>query len=450
MISKQIFSRDYLPTINLAIPVVLSQVGQVIVQLVDNAMVGVLGSDSLAAVSFAGALFFVFFLFCGGMSMGLTPLVGEMYSKGSHRISAIYLQNSVVLYTLLSLVVFALMRVVGGCMHLFGQEEAVVELARPYFNYVAWSIIPFMIFGAFKQFLEGLGNTKVAMVIVLTSNVINIFFNYLLIYGNWGFEAMGAAGAGLATLISRIITPILIVSYFANKEKFRRYFALFNRKNLNFEWIKSLVKVGLPISLQLLMEGGVFSIVSIMMGWIGSKELAANQIALSMANFAFMIVLGVGAATTIRISHAYGRRDFESMRNIARSSLRMGIVYNVITALIFIFTRNYIPLIFTDDARVVEIASLLLICVAVWQFSDGLQIITQGVLRGVRDMNTTVVIAFISYILVTLPVGYTCAFVFGMSAPGLWVGFIIGLGLAAVLLSLRWRKVFRQLRQSKE
>lgn len=445
MISKKTFNELYTPTINLAIPVILSQVGQVFVQLVDNAMVGQLGADPLAAVSFGGAVFFVVFIFCNGMALGLTPLVGEMYAKGNHRISSTYFQNSITLYAIIGVLAFVLLSVTGNFLHLMGQEPQVTELARPYFQYITWSIIPFMIFAAFKQFLEGIGNTKIAMMIVLTSNVINVLFNYLLIYGHWGFEPMGAAGAGLATLISRVCTPIFIIVYFLNKDTFKRYFSLFSWENINFEWIRSLVRVGFPIAMQLLMEGGVFALISIMMGWLGSKQLAANQIALSMANFAFMIVLGLGAATTIRVSHALGRQDFVGLKQIVKVSYHIGLIYNFLTAAIFIVFKDALPLIFSSDPMVVDIASKLMICVAVWQISDGIQVVTLGVLRGIKDVKSGMVVAFISYILITLPIGYLCAFVFDFGAVGLWFGFILGLGIAALLLITRWRMLRKRL-----
>lgn len=439
------YKEQYIQMLTLAAPVVLSQVGQVIVQLVDNAMVGRLGAMPLAAVSFGGSVFFLLFIFAIGITLGLTPLVGEMYAKGSHRISAIYLQNSLLLYTMAGVVLFGVLYSVVPLLSYMGQPAEVVALAIPYYKFLVWSIIPFMIFAAFKQFLEGVGNTKIAMIIVLSSNLINVFFNYLFIYGNFGCPAMGAAGAGLATLISRICTPIFILTYFANKDSFKRYFAFFSMKHFSFRWVRTLLGVGLPISLQMIMEGAAFSLTSIMMGWIGAVELAANQIALSMANFAFMIILGVASATTIMVSHNSGKENLAGLRKSVNASYHIGLVYNAIAATIFIVFRNHIPYIFTSDPAVIKVASQLLIFVAVFQISDGLQIISLGVLRGLRDVKSAMIIAFFSYLVVNLPLGYLCAFVLGWGASGLWVGFIGGLSLAAVLLFSRWQKQYHRL-----
>lgn len=443
------YKEQYKQTLLLAAPVVLSQVGQVVVQLVDNAMVGRLGADPLAAVSFGGSVFFLLFIFAIGVTLGITPLVGEMYSKGSHRISAIYLQNSLLLYTTLGVVLFGILYAATPLLAHMNQPDKVVELALPYYKYLVWSIIPFMIFAAFKQFLEGMGNTKVAMIIILTSNLINVLFNYLLIYGNFGFPNMGPAGAGLATLISRICTPIFIIAYFAKKDSFYRYFSFFQMKNFSFRWVKSLLSVGVPISLQMTMEGGAFALTIIMMGWIGTIELAANQIAISMANFAFMIILGVASATTIMVSHCLGRGDLVALKKTVNASYRIAVVYNLFAATVFIALRNYIPLAFTSDPEVIAVASKLLIFVAIFQVSDGLQIISLGVLRGLRDVKSAMIIAFFSYIVVNIPLAYVCAFIFKIGAPGLWMGFIAGLSIAAVLLNRRWRKQFAQLQSQK-
>lgn len=438
------YKDQYRQTLRLAVPVVLSQVGQVIVQLVDNAMVGHLGAVPLAAVSFGGSVFFMLFIFGVGISLGLTPLVGESYARSDHRASAGYLQNAILLFGLVSLLLFGLTQAVIPLMYYMGQPVEVVDTAIPYYRFISWSLIPFMLFAAFKQFLEGVGNTKIAMMIIITSNLINIIFNYLFIYGKFGFPEMGAAGAGLSTLISRIITPILVILYFRRSDTFNRYFSLFRKENFRFGQVRSLLSVGLPISSQMFMEGSAFVLTGIMMGWIGTVEIAANQITTVISNLAFMIVMGIGAATTIRVSHAYGVRNIGELRRAANASYHIGLMWNILTAVLFILFRNYIPLLFTTDAAVVQLASNLLIYAALFQLSDGLQCISLGILRGMQDVKSAMIIAFISYIAINLPVGYLFAFILGMGAPGLWIGFIFGLSLAAFLLNRRYRRLLKQ------
>lgn len=430
----------YRRVLQLAFPVILSQAGQILVQLVDNAMVGRLGAVPLAGVSFANSVFFMLFVFGTGMSLGLTPLVGEMYSVSNHRKSAAFLQNSILFYGCMGACIFLLAMVVRSFMGRMGQSPEVVEQAVPYFSYVAVSVIPFMIFAAFKQFLEGIGNTRVAMAIIITSNVINVIFNWLFIYGNWGFPELGAAGAGLATLISRVLTPVLIILYFYRRDSFFRYFRLFRREHFSWEMIRSLIRVGAPISLQMFMEGSAFALTGIMMGWLGTVEMAGNQVATVISNFAFMIIIGIGSAVTICVSHAYGRRDWCEIRRYAGTAYRLGLMWNAVTALLFITLRRYIPMLFTSDPGVIDMAAHFLVFVAVFQISDGLQANSVAILRGIQDVKSIMRISFVSYIIISLPVGYLLAFKSGIGPSGLWLGLIVGLSVAAVLYNARYRR----------
>lgn len=432
---------EYGKTFRLAVPVVISQVGQLMVQFVDNAMVGHLGRVPLSGVAFAGNIFFFLFIFGIGIAVGLTPLVGESYAKGTHRSSGKLLQNSVLLYLVIGMAICALQFAAMPFFGYFGQPAEVIEAARPYYRYLAWSMIPLMVFFAFKQFLEGIGNTRVAMIIVIISNVVSVVLNWLLINGRMGFPAMGAAGAGLSTLIARTVTPLMIVGYFAWNQSLRRYLAFYHPRGYSFGQVRSLLSVGLPISIQMTLEGGTFAITGIMMGWLGTVALASNQIAIVMSNMAFMIVLSIGSATTIRASHAYGGGRFGEIRRIAKSSYNIGLVWNTFTALLFILGRNLLPRIFTDDPEVIGMAGKLLVFVALFQISDGIQMISLSVLRGMQDVKATSVIAFISYIVINLPIGYMFAFVLGAGPQGLWVGYIFGLTIAAFLLNSRYRRI---------
>lgn len=439
---------QYKANLRLAGPVVLSQAGIVLTQLVDTAMVGRLGAAPLAGVSFGSTVFMMFFLFCMGTVMGLTPLVGESYATRNHKASAAYLQNSLVLYLAIGLAAFAVQMACIPLLHRLGQPAEVVEQAIPYYKYLVWSLLPFMLYSCFKQFLEGVGNTKAAMVAVLSSNLINVFLNWLLIYGKWGFPQMGAAGAGLATLISRIAGPIILAGYFIYKENFRRYFSFFSRANFTWKNIRTLLGVGTPIASQMFMEFIAFGAATLMMGWVGTVQMGANKIAMDVSNFAFMMVQGIAAATTIRISHEYGRRNLRQLRLAANASYHIGVAWNLLTALLFIVFREQIPRIFTDDPEVIRMASYLLIFAGVFQISDGLQVITIGILRGMQDVKSVMRIAFVSYIVISIPLSYVCTFVLDFGPGGLWIGLILGLSTAAVLLIRRFRKHYNALRRS--
>lgn len=436
---------QYRENLSLALPVMLSQVGQVVVQLCDNAMVGHLGALSLAAVSFGGAVFVIFLFFGTGISMGLTPLVGEMYARRDYRTSARLFQNALVLNSAVGILLFIILQLLGQCLGLMGQSDEVVAEAAPYYNYLAWSIIPFMVFAAFKQFLEGVGNTITGMVVVLTANAINILFNYLLIYGHWGFPAMGAAGAGLATLISRICMPLFVLIYFIRVASLRRYFRFFSWVAQGWRMTRRLLAVGLPISMQMVLEVSAFALTLIMMGWIGTVEQAAHQVVLSISNIVYMIIVGISSATTIMVSHRFGVGDYRGLRRAATASWHLGLVANGLTMTCFILLRHWLPLMFTSDEAVVAVAAQLFVMAAIYQIPDGLQTIALGVLRGMQDVRVTMNYAFVAYIIINLPVGHLCAFILGWGAPGLWVGFIVGLSVAAILFITRYRRAVRRL-----
>lgn len=440
------YKDEYRRNLSLAMPVVAAQLGQVVVRLADSAMVGRLGAEPLAAVSFGGAVFFILFTFGMGLAMGLTPLAGEAFARGKHRRVGEYLSNAAVLYPIVGLLIFAVQYALVPFMPSMNQPEEVIELAVPYYEWLVWSMIPLMIFLPFKQFLEGIGNTRVSMNIIVASNILNIALNWVFIYGNLGFEAMGAAGAGFATFVSRLVMPFMIVPYCMRKPQLRCYTSRVGRGGaISRLKIAKLLAVGLPIAAQMVMEGGTFALSSIMVGWIGTVELAANQVAIAMSSTAFMIVVGISAATTIRVSHEYGLRDLGALRHAATASFHIGLAWNMFTALIFIGFRHQIPMFFTSDPQVCEVISRLLIYLVAFQIFDGLQCLSIGVLRGMQDVTVTMVVAFISYILLNLPVGYLCAFVFGWGVDGIWVGFIVGLAVAALLFQLRLRYKVRRM-----
>lgn len=440
MILTAKYRSHYSALLRLALPVVLSQLGQVVVQFADNAMVGRLGALPLAAVSFGSGVFFILFIFGIGITLGITPIVGALYAQGRKVEMADCLKNAVLFYTLAGVAITAVQFAFIPVMYRLGQPTEVVDAALPYYRYVACSMIPLMIYGAFKQFLEGVGNTSTAMIVVIGCNALNIFLNWVFIYGHCGFGAMGAAGAGLSTLVSRVAMPAAIVAYFFLSRRMRPYVESLSKVRCSGARIWQLFKMGLPIAMQMTMEGSAFVITSIMMGWIGTVEIAANQITTTLSNAAFMVVMGISSAATIRISHAYGAGDWRQLRMIAVSSYHVGLVWNLLAATVFISLRRVLPTIFTPDEAVVGIASSLLVLSAMFQISDGLQIISVGILRGMKDVGITMMIAFLAYIVINLPVGYLCAFVFGWGPEGLWCGYVFGLSIAAFLLNMRYRR----------
>lgn len=449
----------YKENLKLALPVILSQVGQITVQLADTAMVGRYGGDDpvpLAAVSYATSLFFIVFVTAMGLTFGLTPLVGEHYAKGNKSYVSELLRSGFVLYgiigaitTLLLFAIRPLFRIMGGMMISSGSDASineVIDMALPYYDIIIWTIFPIMIWGTAKQFLEGIGNTKVAMVTIIISNVINIFLNWVFIFGHFGFEAMGAVGASLATLIARVAQCVVMLAYFFYSPKFREYTkGLFRLVTPHFKAMIETLKVGIPISFQMLMEASAFALAGVLVLAFGAHSVSAYQIGTNMMNVTFMIVIAIGSATTILCSHIYGRRNFENLRKTIYASYQMGLMWNITVALLFVLLRNHIPALFTSNQETIELTATMLIFIALFQVSDCLQAISISVLRGLQDVKVIMPIVVISYIIFNIPVGYLLAFNCGLESIGLIVGFIVGLSICATLTILRVRRDINRL-----
>ena len=447
------YKEQYKQNLRLALPVVLTQLGQILTQFADNLMVGRYGGNDplpLAAVSFGGSVFFILFIASIGIAMGMTPLVGERYVQGDREHSARLLQNGILFYGLLGVVMSAIQYAAIPLLYHMRQPADVVDMAIPYYKMLVWSMPAVMLFFAFKQFLEGVGNTRAELYATIVANVANIGFNWLFIYGRWGLPEMGAEGAGLGTLLARVIGMLIMVGYFCARSRYRQYFRWFSWRGFSLRRIGELFRMGGPISLQMFLESSAFVGTGIMMGWFGKQALSANQIAMTIGNCAFMIVMSIGAATTIRVSHCYGARNTGELALAARASYHLVIAWNALAALIFITMRHLIPTLFTSNAEVIALTSQLLVLAALYQLSDGIQNVSVGILRGIQDVHIIMPIAFVSYWLLNLPVGYLLGFTLGMGPAGLFVGFTFGLSTAALLMIVRIRRSVRRLRTAKE
>jgi len=443
------FIREYLPfykrNLKVAVPVMFAHLGQATVQLADTVMVGRLGTNELAAVSFASALFFIGLVVVLGASMGSTPIIGPAYVQKKYRDVAATFQNSILFDFLLVFVVCLIMYALSFFMDRMGQPEKVIALAVPYYRILVLSLPPFILFQAFRQFMEGIGDTKIAMYITIFANVANIGLNYVLIFGKLGFPAMGIVGAGISALVSRLLMPVSYLIIFRWKQSLWRYFYFFKLNVFSVQKLKLLASVGLPIGFQMLVETITFSLCTIMVGWFGAVSLAGHQIAGTIASLTFMVVLGVSSATTIRVSHQLGVKDYPSLRKAGLASIHLVIAYSSMTALLMILFRHQIPLLFSNDPHVIEMTATLLIMAAIFQLADGLQIVGLGALRGMADVKHPMLFAVICYTLINLPVGYVCGVVFDMGVVGVWVGYIFGLYVAAFLLVRRFLRVSRRL-----
>lgn len=433
----------YKRNIIIAIPIMLSQAGQVLVQQIDCMMLGAVGIEELAAASFANSIYIVGLVFIMGFSLGLTPLVGQI-SDRKGKIGSL-LKNSFIINTIICLLLIVIMYIISLFMYNMNQEENIVRLAIPYYRIMLISSFPFILFLSFKQFFEGIGNTVIAMLITLVANVINVILNYLLIFGNHGFPQLGIEGAAYATLISRIIMPIIFLIVLLLNKKYNIYLHLAIKAKICLAEIKTLIRIGFPISGQIVVEVSAFSASGIMMGWISTQALAAHQIALGLATLSFMIASGIGSATTIRISHQFRNKNTTDLKMAAKASVHMVLLFMGSMALIFIIFRHQLPLIYTSDIDVINISASLLILTAIFQVFDGVQLTILGILRGLADVKHASMYSFISFIIISIPTSYTLAFTFNFGSTGVWTGLIIGLMCAAIMYYYRLMVVYKNI-----
>lgn len=435
-------------TVKLAIPVVIGQLGHIMLGLTDSIMVGRVGAVPLAASSLVNSLVYLIIVFGMGMTLAITPLVAIARGRKQKDQCGIILRQSLLLNTVVTLVLFGGLLLLGDMIKYLNQEAAVAVQAASYAKIIAFSIIPFMVFQVYRQFIEGLAFTKPAMYVTLAANLVNVFGNWVFIYGNLGLPAYGLDGAGYATLITRSFMAAVMMIYVSKAKRYKGYDPSFRFRNINWPVIKQLTRIGVPTGFQTFFEVGAFSISAVMVGWLGSTQLAAHQIALSMASISFMIILGISAAGTIRVGHAFGRKNINDVR---RSGFLTVIFTSSVMAcfgVMLVIFRDQLPLIFSEDPAVIQMASSLIIVAALFQISDGAQAAGLGILRGITDVRVPMIITFIAYWIIALPIGYFLGFILKMEVVGIWIGLLAGLSAAAVMLNLRFGIKVKHIKQA--
>ncbi len=435
------FRHHIRPNFLLAYPVMLSMLGQVMTGVADSVMVGWTGALPLAASSFANIFFTIPLFFGVGVSYAITPLVAQ--AEGAKDTSKIIevLKNGSFINLITGLLLTGLIFSVEPFMHSMGQPEEVVTLAIPYLSIIAVSIIPTMIFQTYRQFAEGLQRTRIAMIIVIGSNLLNIALNYVLIFGYYGFPELGLNGAGWATLIARVVMAISMMIYVFGARKYQPYRAGFNLGGYSKSLISKMLHIGIPAGSQFIFEAGAFGFSAIMMGWLGTTALAAHQIAINLATISYMTTSGLGAAATIRVGNFLGQRDQKNLRAAAFTMIGMAVVIMAAWALLFIIGRYFLPSLYIDDDGVIQLTASLMIIAAFFQLSDGIQVVTAGALRGLQDVKIPSLLIFVAYWIIALPLGYLLAFPLQMKANGVWIGLFIGLTITAGAMVVRFYKL---------
>lgn len=423
----------------LGIPIMIGQVGMIILGFADNIMVGHHSAEELAAASFVNNLFNLIVIFGLGFTLGLTPVIGNLAGQNRSDEAGATLRASLLLNFLLGLILSVLMTLLYFNLHRLGQPESLLPLIRPYFLIQLSGIVIIMLYNSFKQFSDGIMDTRSPMYILTGGILFNILGNYLLIYGKAGLPELGLTGAGLSTLVSRFFILMAFLILFFCTSRYKRYRHGLIRLSAGKARLQQLKNIGLPIALQMSMESGAFNLSVIMMGWIGPAALAAHQIVGTFTTIGFMLYYGIGSAVAILISNRNEQTDSQKTKDTADAGFHLILLIALTIILLMMILRHRIGLIFTDSPEINALVGLLILPTIAYQLGDGLQIAYANALRGIKDVKPLAVIAFFSYFMICLPAGYLFGFRFHGGAPGIWWGFPLGLTLAGLLYYLRFR-----------
>jgi len=450
----QKYTKEFGYNLKLASPIILGMLGHTFVSFVDNAMVGQLGSAELAAVSLGNSFIFIAMSIGIGFSTAITTLVAEADAAGNKTAVKSALKHGLILCTIIGIVVFLGVMLAKPIMYEMKQPTEVVELAMPYLNLVAVSLIPLIMFQAFKQFADGLSQTKYAMWATLLANVVNIIINYFLIFGIWVFPKWGIIGAAIGTLASRLIMLAFIWLLLRYKQKFKAYVTNFNFKKIQKSVLKKIISLGFPSSLQMLFEVAIFTAAIWLSGILGKNAQAANQIALNLSAMTFMVAMGLSVAATIRVGNQKGLKRFSELRRIAVSLLLLVLIIDIFFALAFMIFNNWFPTLYVnehnianllDTQEVITTAAELLLVAAFFQISDGIQVVGLGILRGLQDVKIPTFITFFAYWIVGFPTSFYLGLYTDYKSSGIWIGLLAGLTTSAILLYIRFNYLSKKL-----
>lgn len=450
----QNYTQEFAYNLKLSYPVILGMLGHTFVAFADNIMVGQLGTAELAAVSLGNSFVFIAMSLGIGFSTAITPLVAEADGAKDQAAGKSALKHGLVLCTMLGLSLFGLILVSKPLMHHMKQPPEVVELALPYLDLVAFSLVPLIIFQAFKQFSEGLSQTKYPMYATILANVVNVTLNYLLIFGSFGFPKMGIVGAAVGTLASRVIMVAFIWHLLKRKKKFESYVTNFNFRKIEKRVMNKIISLGFPSALQMFFEVAIFTGAIWLSGVLGKNAQAANQIALNLSSMTFMVGMGLSVAAIVRVGNQKGLRNHKELKRIAESVFFLTLLVEIAFALIFLLGRRWFPTIYldvddivnqADNTEVIIIAAKLLLVAAFFQISDGLQVVVLGALRGLQDVKIPTLITFIAYWLIGFPISYYLGLHTSLESTGIWIGLLLGLTASAIMLYLRFNFLTKKL-----
>tara|TARA_R110002167_G_scaffold32878_1_gene106226 strand:+ start:2615 stop:4012 length:1398 start_codon:yes stop_codon:yes gene_type:complete len=448
------YTKEFRYNWNLAAPVMLGMLGHTFVSFVDNVMVGQLGTAELAAVSLGNSFMFIAMSLGIGFSTVITPLIAEADAEKNFTRGKSSFKHGLFLCTVLGISLFMLILFAKPLMHLMKQPKEVVALAIPYLDLVAFSLIPLIIFQAFKQFSDGLSMTRYPMYATILANIVNVVLNYVLIFGKLGFPAFGIVGAAYGTLASRLIMVWYLWYLLKGKEKSKAFVTNIKFFVLDKLMIKKIINLGAPSAMQMFFEVAIFTAAIWLSGTLGKNPQAANQIALNLSSMTFMVAMGLSVTAMIRVGNQKGLQNYFELRRIAFSIFLLGLIFAVSFAIIFFVFNSDLPKLYLDygdtknlidNTEVILIASKLLIAAAIFQISDSIQVMVLGALRGLQDVKIPTIITFISYWLIGFPISWFLGKEDVYGSFGIWLGVLAGLATAAILLYIRFNYLTKKL-----
>jgi MATE family multidrug resistance protein len=444
------YRKHYRENLKLAIPVAISQLGHTLVHTADSVIVGhFAGTTALAAVSLVNSIFMIILVLGIGIASGLTPLIAQENGRRNYDECGKLFANSLLINFIAGIVLFT---GIYFCTLLIidhlNQSPEVVRLAKPYLFLLGISIIPLMVFNTFKQFAEGLGLTKQAMMVSIWGNVLNICLGIIFVKGLFGITPMGVIGVGWSTFIDRFLMASVMAIYVFRSKYFKIYLKSFLFKNISSNYSRRIFNIGIPVAMQYTFEISAFSGAAILIGSIGAVEQAAHQIAINLASITYMVSTGIAAAATIKSGNNYGARNYTGLRTSAISSYHIVLVFMIITATGFILGHSTLPWLYTSDQNVISIAAQLLIIAGLFQLFDGTQVVGLGVLRGMGDVKIPTYATFLAYWVIGIPVAYLLGVYYNLGVNGVWYGLTLGLLIASILLFLRFQHISKKLAKS--
>ncbi len=425
------YKQNYKSIAKLGLPILISQLGMIAVGFADNIMVGRYSTDALAASSFVISVFNIAIFACTGFAYGLTPLIGALFSQKRDNAIGSMVKNGLFINTLFTLIVTGIMCVVYACVDRLGQPEELLPLIRPYFIIFLVSIVPITVFNVFSQWAYAINRSSLPMWIILGGNLVNVLGNWLLIYGHWGCPEMGLVGAGLSTLLARVLCPVAIIIIFFTSKRFRGYKEGYRSSRVALQPIGHITRTSFPVSLQMTLEVGAFSGAGIMAGWLGALPLAAYQIIVVISTLGFCIYYSVSSSVAVFVSNAAGLSDREGMRRAAFAGFHLMLILAAITSSVLLLFGESIIQLFTSDPQLIAAAAAMIVPLVLYQFGDATQMNFVNALRGTANVMPMLWIAFVCYLIVGLPSTYILGFPAGLGAYGIILSFSVSLFLAA-------------------